>query len=208
MYTYTHYDFTRILGGSDIHSAVITYATALSRWWEFSGFGGFARVENRFVQTVALSPAVQALLGYATGTQLTYSVSYLPNVQARLSRTFPNGVAYVLGQRTVTPGNGLFLTSNTTAVSAGYTFTGVRQWSFGVTGGYTRAESLGNVVGRYDTTSGGFTASRHITRAIHALVGFSGRRYSSPDFSKYNRPIYDLRIGLGFTPGDIPLRIW
>jgi hypothetical protein len=208
LYTYTHYDYTHILGGSDIHMAAISYATALSRWWELSGYGGFARVENRFVQTVALPPAIQALLGYATGPQLSYGVSYLPNAQVRLSRTFPKGVAYVLGQKTVLPGNGLFLTSSATAVSAGYTFTGVRRWSFGATGGYTRSESLGNVVGQYNTASGGFTASRQITRAVHAVAGFSARRYSSPDFSEYNRPIYDARIGLGFTPGDIPLRIW
>ena len=31
---------------------------------------------------------------------------------------------------------------------------------------------------------------------------------STPDFSKYNRPIYDLRIGFGWTPGDVPLRVW
>jgi hypothetical protein len=208
MYTYTHYDFTNILGGSDVHSGVITYATALSRWWEFSGFAGFARVENRFIQEVPLAPPIQALLGYATGTQLAYSLSYVPNVQARLSRTFSNGVAYVLGQRMVTPGNGLFLTSTITSLMAGYNFTGLRRWSFGAIGGYTKAESLGNVVGQYDTASGGFTASRQITRAVHALASFTGRRYSSPTFTNYNRPVYDVRIGLGFAPGDIPLRIW
>jgi hypothetical protein len=208
LYTYTHYAFTNILGGSDIHMGAISYATALSRWWEISGYAGFARLENTFIQVVPLAPSIQALLGYSTGTQLAYNVAYIPNAQVRLSRTFPNGVAYVTGEKLVTPGNGLFLTSTNEAVMAGYNFTGLRRWSFGLLGSYAAAKSLGNVVGRYDTASGGFTASRQITRALHAVAAFSTRRYSSPDFSKYNRPIYDVRIGLGFTPGDVPLRVW
>ena len=209
MYTYAHYDYTRILGGTDIHIGALTYATALSRWWEISGYAGFARVENRFVELVPLSPAVQALLGYATGAQLTYGIHYGPNVNIRLSRTFSRGVAYLAGSKLVKPGNGLFLTSNVTSIFGGYTFTGLRQWSFGANGGYYMAHALGGIeVGRYNTGSVGFTATRQITRALHALTSASMRRYSSPDFANYNRTIYDVRIGIGFTPGDVPLRIW
>jgi hypothetical protein len=93
-------------------------------------------------------------------------------------------------------------------VSAGYTFTGLRRWSFGANASYNMAQSLGNVVGRYNTASAGFTATRKITRAVHAVTSFTGRRYSSPTFTNYNRPIYEVRVGLGFTPGDVPLRIW
>jgi len=208
LYSYSHYDFTRILGGSDVHSGVITYAAALSRRWELSGFAGFARVENRFERTVPLPPEVEALLGTATGAEVTYNVAYIPNIRVRLSRTFSRGVIYAMGGREVMPGNGLFLTSSSTNFSGGYTFTGVRNWSFGINGAYARAESLGNVIGQYDTTSGGFTAARKISRVVHALASVNARRYSSPDFSKYNRPIYEMRFGLGFTPGDVPLRIW
>jgi hypothetical protein len=208
LYTYTHYDFTGILGGSDMHTIALSYATALSRWWELSGFAGISRVESRFVQDVPLSPAVQALLGFAVGPRLTYSVSYLPNIQARLSRTFPTGVAYITGERTITPGNGLFLTSHMTDVNLGYTFTGLRRWSFGANAGYAAAQSMGNLVGKYRTATGGFTVSRQISRSVHALMAVSARKYSSPDFPKYNRPVYDVRIGLGFTPGDVPLRVW
>ena len=208
LYTYTHYDFIGILGGSDIHMAALSYAAALSRWWEISGYAGFARVENKFIETVPLAPAIQALLGVTSGTQLTYGVSYVPNAQIRLSRTFHHGVGFVLGQRIITPGNGLFLTSSMTGAKAGYNFTGLRLWSFGATVGYMKGQSLGNVVGRYNTASGGFTATRKITRMFHALASFNRYQYSSPDFSGYNRPFNDVRIGLGFTPGDVPLRIW
>jgi hypothetical protein len=208
MYDYTHYDYTGILGGSDMHSVSLTYATSLTRWWEISGYGGFSRVENRFEQLVPLAPQLQALLGYAFVPAIAYNVAYIPNVNVRLSRTFHNGVAYMSAGRQVIPGNGLFLTSASTGGSAGYNFTGLRRWSFGADFGYSRAQSLGNVVGKYNTFTGGLTVSRQIARTVHALAGFSVRKYSSPDFSRYNRPVYDARIGFGWTPGDVPLRVW
>ena len=207
-YTYTHYDFTGVLGGSDIHMAALTYATSLTRWWEISGYAGFARIENRFEELVPLSPPLQALLGYTSVPAVAYNVAYIPDISLRLSRTFSSGVAYVSGQRAVIPGNGLFLTSTMTSVDTGYNFTGLRRWSFGVNAGYSRANSLGNLVGRYNTGNGGFTVSRQIARTIHALATFRMTRYSSPTFSKYNRPVYDARVGFGWTPGDVPLRVW
>ncbi len=45
-------------------------------------------------------------------------------------------------------------------------------------------------------------------RTVHALVSFSARKYTSANFSLYNRLIYDVRVGVGYSPGDVPLRIW
>ena len=208
MYDFAHYDYTGILGGSDIHSGAVTYATSLTRWWEISGYAGFSRVENRFEQLVTLAPQLQALLGYQFVPTVAYNVAFIPNVNIRISRTFHNGVAYVSAGRQVIPGNGLFLTSSSTDGAVGYNFTGLRRWSFGANVAYSRSQSLGNLVGQYNNVSGGFTATRQIARTLHALVSVTTRRYSSPDFSKYNRPVYDVRIGFGWTPGDVPLRVW
>jgi hypothetical protein len=208
VYDYTHYDFTGILGGSDVHSVSLSYATSFTQWWEISAYAGASRVENRFQQLVPLAPQLQALLGYTYVPAVAYGVSYIPNINVRLSRTFHSGVAFISGMRQVTPGNGLFLTSSSLNGTAGYTFTGLRRWSFGADIAYARAQSLGNVVGKYNTASAGLTVSRQIARTLHALAGFSMRKYNSPNFSRYNRPVYDARIGFGWTPGDVPLRVW
>jgi hypothetical protein len=129
-------------------------------------------------------------------------------VGARLSRTFRRGVAYASAGHSMTPGNGLFLTSSNTNAGAGYSYTGLRYWSFNMQAGWDRAKSLGNVLGYYGNTSGGLSVSRDIGHGLHAVASFSARQYQSPDFSKYNRLIYTARIALGFTPGDIPLRVW
>lgn len=208
-YNYSHYTYTGILSSTDIHSVTATFAWRMSRWWELSGYGGAARSESKFVQLVAVDPVIQALFGIQQGLAINYRVIYVPNVSVRLSRTFPRGVLYANGGRSIVPGNGLFLTSVSTTVGAGYGYTGLRYWSLGTSLSYYKASSLeGNLIGRYNTLTGGFTASRQILPSVHFITSFSVRRYSSPDFAAYNRPIYDVRAGFGFSPGNIPLRIW
>jgi len=207
-YNYSRFVYRNILGSSDGHAAMVTLSTRLSRWWEFSAFGGVTRTENRFEQEVALDPAVAALLGYATAAQLVYTVSYIPTFSARLSRTFHRGVFWVSGARAVTPGNGLFLTSTMITGGSGYTYTGLRRWSFTGQVFYERGNSLGNLVGIYGDISGGVSVSRQIVRSLSFVAGADARRYQSPTYSQYNRTVYDAHFGLGWSPGAIPLRLW
>ena len=108
----------------------------------------------------------------------------------------------------MTPGNGLFLTSVMNTAMGGYNYTGVRRWSLGASVGYSKADSTGNVLGNYGGTNGTLSASRQIVRNLHGILSFSVRQYSSGTFSLYNRLIYGVRVGLGYSPGDVPLRIW
>ena len=207
-YTYTHFDFIGVLSGTDMHGVSGVYSVRLSRWLEFSGSAGMVRAETRFIQNVPIDPAIAALIGTPEGTVVLDRIDNIATGSGRLSRTFPKGVAYISGGRGVTPGNGLFLTSITDTAMAGYNYTGLRRWSFGVSAGYSRANSIGNVLGTYGGTSGTLSASRQIVHNVHGVVSFSARKYSSVDFSLYNRVIYDVRVGVGYSPGDVPLRIW
>jgi hypothetical protein len=207
-YTYTHFEYRGVFSGTDLHGIAATYGVRLTRWWEFTGYGGFMRAETKFLQSVRVDPAIAALIGASTGAVIIHRIDYIPNVSGRLSRIFRRGVAYVSAGHTMTPGNGLFLTSATTSASTGYSYTGLRRWSFNIQAQYDRAKSLGNVLGYYGNISGTASASRQLRYGLHAIASFSARQYQSPDFTKYNRLIYSARLGLGFTPGDIPLRIW
>jgi len=207
-YIYDHFSFNHIFSSTDIHGASGTYAVQISKQTEFTGFAGFMRVENKFIQNVPVDPAVAAIIGITQGTQVVYSTRYIPNVSARLSRAFSRGVAFVSGGHTVTPGNGLFLTSSMTVVYGGYTYTGLRRWSFTASGGYNGASSIGNVIGGYGGEYGSISVSRQLSHAVHLIAAFDGRAYTSGDFAKYNRTIWEGRIGFGFAPGDVPIRLW
>ena len=207
-YSFTHYSFTGILSSSDLHGAALTYGLRISRTVEFSGYGGFMHAETKFIQSVPVDPNVSALLGFSNTTALAYHVNWVPNFSGRLSKTFARGVAYVGGGETVLPGNGLFLTSRTASVMAGYGYTGLRRWSLGINVTYISALSIGNVSGSYGNISGSFSMSRSLGHALSFVTSYSANQYRSPNFTLYNRLIYTGSVGIGWSPGDIPLRIW
>jgi len=207
-YSFTHYDFTHLNSSTDFHQAGLTFASRLTQWWELTGYFGAIRAETYIVEAVPLDPKVAALLGVSAAPELIYSLRYVPAFGVRLSRTFHYGVFYITGARTVVPGNGLFLTSIMTNAAAGYTYTGLRRWSFTMQALFDRGSSLGNIIGTYGDISTGFSMSRQITGGMHFVAGGEARRYQSPSFNQYNRNVYDAHIGLGFTPGNVPLRLW
>jgi hypothetical protein len=207
-YSFTHYSFTGILSSSDLHGAALTYGLRISRTVEFSGYGGFMHAETKFIQSVPVDPNVSALLGFSNTTALAYHVNWVPNFSGRLSKTFARGVAYVGGGETVLPGNGLFLTSRTASVMAGYGYTGLRRWSLGINVTYISALSIGNVSGSYGNISGSFSMSRSLGHSLSFVTSYSANQYRSPNFTHYNRLIYTGSVGIGWSPGNIPLRIW
>jgi hypothetical protein len=207
-YFYEHYAFTGVGGGSDLHSVVGSYGLRVSRWVEISGYAGLVRMESKFVQSVPVDPIIASILGITAAPQIFHTIGYSPMWTGRLSRTFRNGVAFAGGGRMIVPGNGLFLTSDQTNAFAGYGYTGLRRWSFNTDVRYTRSSALANVSGRYADMSGGFSVSRKLLWSTHFVARYYVRQYSSADFQNYNRLIHEARIGFGYTPGDIPLRVW
>ena len=180
-YGYTHFGYHGLFGATDVHSVSGTYALQLSRSLEFTGFGGFARTESKFLQNVPIDPVIAALIGLPNGVVISHSIVFHPNYGGRLSRSFQRGVAF---------------------------HTGIRRWSLGATAAYTRANSVSNVVGAYGDVSGSLSTSRQIGRFTHMALSFSAMQYRSSSFVGYNRLTYSANLGLAFSPGNIPLRIW
>jgi hypothetical protein len=207
-YSYEHYYYGGQFGSADIHGFAGTFARSLAAKLEFSAALGVSRVEEKFIQDVPVDPIIAALLGVSSTTEISHFVTWTPTGSARISQSFREGVLYVGAARAVLPGNGLFTTSYTDSVTGGYTYTGVRRWSFGSSVAYDRAKSVGNFLGGYSDISGGLTASRQIARSVHVVFGYNVRKYHSSDFHNYNRAVQEGHFGIGFAPGDVPLRIW
>ena len=207
-YIYSHYDFSRIFGGTDMHGAAVTFAFQLSRNVEFSGYGGAFRVENKFIETVPVDPVIAQLLGIGSAFRVLHAINFTPNVGARMSRSFSKGVLYAAVGRSVTPGNGLFLTSIETSATAGYSYTGFRRWSLSAAAFYSTARSLGNIQGPYSTTAGSLSTSRTLGHMVNFVASYSARKYGSSVFNNYNHLVHSVAIGFAFAPGEVPLRVW
>jgi hypothetical protein len=207
-YGYVHFEYHGTFNATDVHTVSGTYAIRLSRALEFSGFGGFSRSESKFLYGVPIAPAIASLIGLTSGVAINHSIVFDPTYSARLSLAFHRGVAFLSSSYMVTPGNGLFLTSTALNAAAGYTYSGLKLWSFGATAGYTRANSISNVIGDYGDVAGTLSTSRQIGRFTHLTFSLSAIQYQSPSFSAYNRLTYTATLGLAFAPGNIPLRVW
>jgi hypothetical protein len=117
-------------------------------------------------------------------------------------------VAYLSAGESITPGNGLFLTSRAATAGAGYGYSGLRKWSLGIGVSYVTALSLGNIQGGYGQLAGSFGMSRQLVGKLSFVSSFGATQYESNSFTAYNRLIYSASVGLGFSSKNIPVRFF
>jgi hypothetical protein len=110
-YRFTHFDYTRGFGNTDIHSVGFNYTTQFSPHLQFSARIGGARVESISLTEVKLDPAIAALLGQTVAIQAAHRLNYAPDMQARLTDTFRHSQFTLSYSNAVNPGNGVYLTS-------------------------------------------------------------------------------------------------
>ena len=216
-YTFFHFSYTHSLGGADVHAAAFSASYRASRRTEVSFFVGPSRMESSFEQTVPIDPTILAILCPSSarvpcpvrnGAVISNSTLWGPYYGARFARSFQHGVAYVNGGESITPGNGLFLTSRTTMASVGYGYSGLRDWSLNVSATYMSALSLGNVTGGYSDVGATYSMSRQIMRSLSLVSSFNAMRYRSGSFAGYNRLIYIASVGFGFSSRNTPVRFF
>ena len=214
---FSHYGFSDNIGRSYIYTAALSLSARLTRWTELSFFGGAGRVNSSFEELVPINPAFLAILcpsnevstcNLPESLVLQRNTFWAPDFGIRFSRSFERGAAWLSAGESITPGNGLFLTSRAETAGLGYGYSGLRKWSLSVGGYYVRALSVGNIQGGYGQITGSFGLSRQLVRQLSLVASLNATHYQSSSFSAYNRLIYSASIGLGFSSRNIPVRFF
>ncbi len=208
VFQYMHYSFIGIYGSTDLYTVAASYSRSFSRTVEMSATGGISQFENVFVETVPIDPAIAAVIGISSAQRVTYVKNLMPNLNFRLSKVVPRGTVFVYASNGLNPGNGLFLTSTSTTAGVGYNYTGLRRWALSAGAEYNTSTSYGNVYGQYGGYTANVSASRQVAPMTHGVFTFYARKYDSGDFQNYNKWSYGVNLGLSFSPGDIPVRLW
>ncbi len=206
-YDRTHYQYPNFFGHSDIDSYNFILATQIGRLWTFSLQGGAYQVSTLGLQTVALDPSIAALLGVSSTVQTFAAKDWLPAGQANLSRRFKNANLMFSYSRSMSPGNGVYLTSRAENGAISYSYTGIRKFSFNISGGYSSLSSLGQDIAPYKSFTGSSSMTYNLTRALHA-IGRYDLRQQEINIAGYRATSYRLTVGLAFTPGTVPLSLW
>jgi len=203
-YRHTHYDFPKAFGEADLNTYTGTFATKLSRSWIVSVEGGVYTAEVQGLQQVALDPTISALLGVFTAQQTFYRRSVFPLWDASLSRQFQHANLSLQYQSGPSAGNGVYLTSRQYNGNGSFNYTGIRKWSFSVSGGYSRLEGIGQNLQPYSQANGGAGVTYALTHAFQMLAKYDARHQEIIN-GVYLLNSYRATIGISFSPADIPL---
>jgi hypothetical protein len=205
-YSFNRCQFVRAFGSSDVHIAAADYSVRLGRDWALALRGGVFRLENLRLGTVALDPAVAAILGQSSVVEAFYSVNYGSIFGAGLSRNFRRAGISFRYDRSITPGNGLVLTSRGDNLTASYSYHGFRRWSLSFNVAASRFVTTFQDYGSYKTYTGGASTSYRVARFVHLVANSAWRRYELQALGG-TRNSYLVSVGLGFAPGEVPLSL-
>ena len=206
-YDFTHFEFTKGFGGSDIHTVQLVQSFRLGRYWELAMKAGGSRVETLGLAQVTLDPVIAAILGRSTGVEAVHRVNWTPAADVRLTRGFHRASMGFSYSRGVSSGNGLFLTSRSESGTFNVTYTGTRKWNVGFVAGYISLGSMLQNVGKDTAFYGGTGATYNLTRSFHLITRYD---YRNTDVRQttLQRASYRASFGFGFSPGDVPLSLW
>lgn len=206
-YQHTHYDFTGEFGESDINTGLGTFKTNLGKRWALGLGAGVTEVEAQGIQTVAVDPAIAALLGQSTTAQAFYRRTIYPSGTAGLVRRFARASLGFSYSRVVNPGNGVYLTSLGESESVNFSYTGIRKWNFGIDATHSNLKSVGQDLGNFAQYNAGAGFTYGLTGFLHVIARYDAR-HEDINIAGYRRTGYRTTIGLAFSPGNIPLSLW
>ncbi len=210
-YNYNHFGYPDVFGGSYIHRVEGFFATNFGRRWAFAVQGGFFISEVEGERVLRLDPAIAALLGRSTVVFPYYNRSTFPSGSVTLTRQFQTAQFSVNYTRSISPGNGVYLTSRSEGLSANLSYTGFRKFAVSAGAGYGSLADLGSSTGAstaiYRTVNGGAGLTYRIKGSTYLSLRYDAR-HQEIDSGGYARTGSRASIGLAFSPGAIPLSLW
>jgi hypothetical protein len=207
-YAWNHFDYTHEFGEATINELFLGFMHQISRHWTAGASGGAFRIDTAGLASVPTDPAVAALFGQATIAERYYAQVYYPSIAGSLRGGFRRyAVTFAVAQRP-SPGNGVYLASNSQSVTASLTYSGIQNWSFSANAYYTKLKSVAQQIAPYGLFSAGAGASYHMYRYLHATVRADSRVFQVDQSTGNFRPSFRVEMGLAWSPSELPLSLW
>jgi hypothetical protein len=206
-YEYASFDFQRTFADAALQIAALGYSIGFSRNWDLSAQAGAIRTEARGLNQISIDPAIAAIIGQSSAVVSFSRTLYLPIAEARLTRRLNRSQFTLTYSKSVTPGNGVYLTSRQTAGTLGYSYTGYRRLAVRLNAGYGELSPLGQALGKYTNWQGGARMSYTLARDTFFELEYDYRHYTTQD-SGFRMDSTRVSRGLAFSPGETPLAFW
>ena len=206
-YQREYFQYPNFFGHTGMNVYTGFYAAQLGPHWTLSLLAGAYQTSLVGLQSVKLAPAVAALLGVPTTTEVFSQTTWLPAVSATLMRQFKSSNLTFSYARTVYPGNGVYLTSRADNALAAYSYTGIHRIALSISGGYFALSSVGQGIPPYKTGIGSAGLTYTLPKSLH-LVARYDLRHQDIAYAGFRQNSYRVTLGLAYSPGSLPLSLW
>ncbi len=208
-YSYSHFDYPRGFGESDLHTYMVGMQQAFGRRWEGGLAAGASQISTIGLEQVAVDPLTAALFGTPVSVQAFSRTLISAAGRAMLAGKFKTSRLEFAYSQLPSAGNGVYLTSRSNTGDVTFSYNGFRRASLSLRANYNRLGSVGQQsLGTFTYVSGGGGASYKILGALEATAQFDSRNVQVDQNNGFARLSYRVRFGLNWHPGEIPISLW
>jgi len=205
-YSFSHYVYPHGFGNSDTNTVGAITSYAFNRTTQIRFRGGLSWVESVGLQTVAINPVIAALLGQNSGIIDAYNTYRASDISAQFVKDFRGrttaSLAYARG---ISPGNGVFQTSQQESISGNVTTKVFRTYSVQTSLGRDTLSSVSQYLGKYQSEYGRISLVRTYRRGIGLSLTAEYRYF---DVANLGYVRNQLRITSGLTWSPAAGRLW
>jgi hypothetical protein len=206
-YNNTYFDFQGTFGDSRLETAALGYSIALTREWDLSTLAGEVRVDTLGLAEVPLDPTIAALTGESFAVVTFTNVRTLPLAEVRLIRRFKTSSLTFDYSNSVTPGNGLYLTSRQTSGLIAYSYIATRTLQARANASYNQLSALGQALGTYSNLQGGVQVLYKLTGDTYLDVRYDYRHYTTGE-AILKEDSNRVSLGVAFSLGETSPVAW
>ena len=208
-YSFMTFQFSKAFGDSYVHGVGVFVARQFGRRWKVDARIGALNVETLGTRQVQIDPAIAAIIGVSTGLEVFYSNTILGSGSLVVTRSSPQqGNFSFQFSRSVIPGNGIILTSQSDLGSVAYNRRLSRKLNLDATYSYNRLRGLGLISGDFKTHMGGLGFGWQMARYTQLTARYDRRNSVTNSLTTYNLNGNRFSVGVIFTPADIPVSLW
>jgi hypothetical protein len=205
-YSFTDYLYEHGVGNSNFGTVGLIYSRAFSRSMQLRLRGGVSNVRSLGQETVQIAPAIAALLGQSTGVIESKSTTLTSDISAQLVKDLRHGAtASIAFARAVSPGNGLFQTSEQQSIAAKTTIPFMRRYALEVGFGRDTLAAISQSLANYASDYGRIAITRTFNRGVAWDFSAEFRHFDLADPDTVRN---QLRLVSGFTWGPGEGRLW
>lgn len=204
-YEFSHFNFGRAFGESNIHGSYLNIGQKIGRDWQINASAGRQSIRTIGVRQVQLDPVIAALLGTPAGSEAFDATRWVTGYSFAVIRRYRRSSFEGRLDRTVVPGNGLLLTSMNEIASISGVYSAARNWSLTFSAGRNNMNQV------TDTQLGGFKSwfaqtgfTRTITTEISIFGSVEHRRFQL-ERSTLDRNGNRFTMGISYSPSSLPL---